>query len=68
MLNVLILKAEVEGDGEHKGSPSNTHLDLMVHCRGYGQGSDYIPCYFIHAYKNYPGPDSCVVVVVGTEE
>lgn len=29
MLNVLILKAEVEGDGEHKGSPSgNTHLDL----------------------------------------
>lgn len=30
------------------------------------RGSDYIPCYFIHVCKNYPGPNS-VVVVVGTE-
>lgn len=47
----------------HRG----THILIYGPLQGHGQGgSDYIPCYFIHVYKNYPGPNS-VVVVVGTE-
>lgn len=39
MLNVLLFKTEVEGDGGHKGSPSvSTHPDLWSTAEVTGKG------------------------------